>query len=145
MRSRSTRPFRLQGGAGALAVYLAGVGGTAAAPDLFASGKPLFDKYCSGCHDIGVGAGNGEGPKLNGIIGRPAGTIRNYDYSTANRRSAVVWTRRNFETFIADPQAAMPGTRMMVPGVGEAPERAAISAYVEGFEGNGTLKTKSRP
>lgn len=113
---------------------------TEAAPDRFAAGKPLFDKFCGTCHDIGLGAANGEGPSLNGIIGRPAGTVAGYVYSAALARSAVVWTKPAFETFIADPRADMPGTRMAIPGVASKADRDAITAYVARFARDGTLR-----
>ena len=111
-------------------------------PSQFADGKPLFDKACGRCHQVGVGAGNGIGPQLNGIIGAPAGIVPGYEYSTADRRSAIVWTRRAFDAFIENPQADMPGTRMAGPGVASQAERDAIFAYVAGFAADGSVTTK---
>ncbi len=111
-----------------------------AAPDLFAMGKPLFDKACGRCHEVGIGAANGVGPDLNGIIGSPAGLVPGYEYSTADTRSAVIWTRQAFGAFIENPQADMPGTRMAGPGVPSQADRDAIFAYVAGFNADGSLK-----
>ena len=63
-----------------------------AAGDAEAGGK-LFTKTCGGCHSVGEGARGGFGPELNGIIGRPAGTTPDYQYSDAMKNSGVVWTR----------------------------------------------------
>ena len=66
-----------------------------AAGDAEAGGK-LFSKTCGGCHSIGEGARGGFGPELNGIIGRPAGTTTDYQYSDAMKNSGGVWTRENW-------------------------------------------------
>lgn len=112
----------------------------AAAPDRFAEGKPLFDRSCGACHQVGIGAANGAGPDLNGIIGMPAGDVSGYNYSPADKRSGVIWDKQTFEAFIADPGADMPGTRMAIPGVPSAAARDAIFAYVSRFNSDGTMK-----
>jgi cytochrome c len=47
-----------------------------------ANGEDVFKK-CRTCHQVGNSAKNSVGP-LNGIIGRPAGTIEGFMYSPAN-------------------------------------------------------------
>lgn len=111
-----------------------------AAPDALAQGKPLFDRLCGSCHQIGLGAANGVGPALNGLAGRPAGLSRGYEYSTAMLRSAVIWTAKSFDAYVTDPEADMPGTHMGGPNVARADERAALFAYVSRFDSHGALK-----
>lgn len=111
-----------------------------AVPNAAAIGKPTFDRACGGCHQIGLGAANSDGPQLNGLIGAPAGVKPGYAYSAATARSGVVWTKTSFLNFIADPRASMPGTRMVVPGVALEADRRAIFAYVERFAADGTLR-----
>ncbi len=111
-----------------------------AAPDASAFGKPIYDRLCGGCHQIGIGAANGVGPQLNGILGMPAADQAGYEYSPAAKSSAVVWTDAAFLAFIADPAAAMPGTRMQGPKVASDTERQAILAYIARFRSDGTLR-----
>ena len=122
-----------------LSIALVAPRAAGAVPSRLALGKPLFDQACGRCHQVGIGAGNGIGPQLNGIIGAPAGIVPGYEYSTADTRSAVVWTRQAFDAFIENPQAAMPGTRMKGPGIASKAERDAIFAYVAGFKADGTI------
>ncbi len=56
--------------------------GASAAQDA-AAGEKVFAK-CKICHQIGEGAKNFVGPVLNGVVGRPAGTYPDYQYSDAN-------------------------------------------------------------
>src|SRR5450830_1886604 len=56
-----------------------------------AAGKAAFAK-CASCHQIGPSARAGFGPQLNGIVGRPAGSTKDYRYSAAMQNSRIVWT-----------------------------------------------------
>jgi len=47
-------------------------------------------KKCLPCHSIGPGAKNKIGPELNGLDGRKAGTVPNYNYSDANKNSGII-------------------------------------------------------
>lgn len=96
-------------------------GPACAAGDAEAGGK-LFAKTCGGCHSIGEGARGGFGPELNGIIGRPAGTTTDYQYSDAMKNSGVVWTRDKLAAYIEAPKKVVSGTRMIFWGISD-PEK----------------------
>ena len=49
-----------------------------------AKGETLFKK-CLICHSIGPGAQNKVGPEQNGLDGRKAGSVPNYQYSDAKQ------------------------------------------------------------
>ena len=104
-----------------------------AAGDADAGGK-LFTKTCGGCHSIGEGARGGFGPELNGIIGRPAGTTTDYQYSDAMKNSGVVWTREKLATYIEDPKSVVSGTRMIFWGISDQEKIENILAYLETFQ-----------
>ncbi len=72
---------------------------------------------CLACHTIGPGAQNKVGPELNGLNGRKAGTVPNFDYSDANKSSGIVWNEETFEDYIKNPAAKVPGTKMIFPGI----------------------------
>ena len=57
------------------------------------------------------------GPELNGLDGRKAGTVANFNYSEANKNSGVVWNEQTFKEYIKDPKAKIPGTKMIFAGV----------------------------
>ena len=79
-------------------------------------GSNVF-KQCQPCHAIGPGAQNKIGPELNGLDGRKAGTVANFNYSEANKNSGVVWNEQTFKEYIKDPKAKIPGTKMIFAGV----------------------------
>jgi cytochrome c len=67
-----------------------------------AKGEAVF-KRCSACHAIGEGAKNRVGPQLNGIIGRAAGGVPDYTYSSAMKKAGedgLVWTQDNLIAYI---------------------------------------------
>ena len=97
-----------------LALILAtGFTGTAAvAAGDAEAGSRLFSKTCGGCHSVGENARGGFGPQLNGIIGRPAGTTADYQYSDAMKNAGIVWTRETLTAYLEAPKKVVPGTRM---------------------------------
>src|SRR5215470_17278974 len=74
-------------------------------------GKTVFN-VCVVCHAVGPGAQNKIGPVLNGLDGRKAGTVANFDYSDANKNSGIVWNEATFEDYIKNPAAKVPDTKM---------------------------------
>ena len=104
-----------------------------AAGDAEAGGK-LFTKTCGGCHSIGEGARGGFGPELTGIIGRPAGTTTDYQYSDAMKNSGVVWTREKLAAYIENPKSVVSGTRMIFWGISDQEKIENILAYLATFQ-----------
>ncbi len=98
------------------------------------AGGKLFSKTCGGCHSIGEGARGGFGPQLNGIIGRPAGTTTDYQYSDAMKNSGVVWTLDKLAAYIEAPKKVVSGTRMIFWGISDQEKIQDILAYLETFQ-----------
>src|SRR6202007_2903202 len=84
--------------------------GAALAQDV-AAGETSFRK-CAPCHSIGPDAANKGGPLLNGLNGRPAGSVDGFNYSDANKASGITWSEAVFKEYIKDPRAKVPGTKM---------------------------------
>ena len=81
-----------------------------------AAGEKVFG-VCKTCHQIGETAKNNVGPVLNGLIGRKAGSVAGYSYSTANKDSGITWDEATFREYIKDPKAKIPGTKMIYAGL----------------------------
>jgi cytochrome c len=91
-------------------------------------GKAIFEQ-CAACHSLD-GTGDYDGPTLKGIIGRKAGSLEDYRYSAAMKRSDVTWDATTLDTYVADPQAFIPGNRMAFAGITEQAQRADLIAYL---------------
>ena len=84
---------------------------------------------CAACHSVDGTAG--VGPSLKGVYGRKAGSAKGFTYSPAMRKSGITWDDKSFESFLADPQKAVPGNVMPFPGVADEKQRAEIIDYLK--------------
>jgi len=114
--------------ASALTLLIAATGVARADGDA-ARGEKRFDE-CATCHSLKEGV-NGVGPSLHGVLGRKAGSLDDFRYSPAMKRSGLTWTPQALATFIADPQKAVPNNRMPFAGMPDAAERDDLIAYLE--------------
>jgi len=101
-----------------------------------AAGEKVFVQ-CRACHQIGENAKNAVGPVLNGIIGRKAGVVEGYSYSSANKDSGITWDEATFREYIKDPKAKIPGTKMIFPGVKDPKQIDDLVAYLKQFDAAG--------
>jgi cytochrome c len=85
---------------------------------VLAQGERVFRNQCRGCHSLIPGT-HIAGPSLHGVVGRPAGDIADFEYSRALQEAQLVWTPEALDRFLADPDAFLPGTRMVFWGLPE--------------------------
>ncbi len=64
------------------------------------------------------------------VFGRAAGSVANYNYSAALKASNIVWNETTLDQWLADPQALVPGTKMMF-SVDNAQDRADVIAFLK--------------
>ena len=94
-----------------------------------AEGIKVFKK-CAACHSIAQNGGNKIGPALWGIIGRNAGSVSDYKYSTAMVAHGKHWTFDEMNSFLIKPKEWIKGTKMSFAGLKNANERAAVILYM---------------
>jgi len=104
-----------------------------------AAGERSFAK-CKICHRIGEGAKSLVGPELNGLDGRKAGSVPDFNYSEANKNSGIVWNETTFKDYIEDPRAKIPKTKMVFPGIKDEKEQNDLWAYLKQFGPDGKKK-----
>jgi cytochrome c len=93
-----------------------------------AAGKGLFAARCGMCHGA-EGQGQAMGPRLRGVFGVRAASQSNQKYSAALKAARIPWTAANLDSFLKAPQAAVPGTTMMV-SVPNVRDRQNLIAYL---------------
>ena len=92
-------------------------------------GAQVF-RACAACHSLKPGE-HRTGPSLAGLFGRKAGTAEGFRrYSSALKEADVVWNEGTLDPWIADPQAFIPGNRMVFRGLPDAKARADLIAYL---------------
>ena len=91
-------------------------------------GEKKFED-CVACHSLDRNV-QSVGPSLYGVFGRKAGSA-DFRYSPAMKRSGITWTPQTVDTFIADPQDAVPANRMPYAGMTSESDRADLVAYLQ--------------
>lgn len=116
---------------GALAFYAM----TAHAAGDAARGAQLF-RQCAACHSTVQGE-QLTGPSLAHVWNRKAGSAKGFSrYSDALTRSGLTWNAATLNKWLAAPQAFVPGSAMMFPGVREAQARQDLIAYLKALDEN---------
>ena len=94
------------------------------------SGQLAFNNACRTCHTIKEGD-NRLGPNLNNIVGRKAGSLANYGYSSAMKNADFVWDKEKLDRFIAKPDEVVPGNSMKpYGGLASAEDRGKVIAFL---------------
>lgn len=91
-----------------------------------ARGEEVYVR-CAACHAM---ANDRVGPRHCGLIGRRAGSVPGFSYSSAMKNSKLVWDEKTLDRFLAKPMAVVPGTSMTYDGVPDARDRADLIAYL---------------
>jgi len=85
---------------------------------------------CSTCHTLPEGAPNMTGPNLHGIFGRKAASAPGFNYSDAMKAAGWTWDAQRIDTWITDPKATLPGTKMTFAGLKDPKDRTDVIAYL---------------
>ena len=95
-----------------------------------AAGQLVFNNACRTCHTPREGD-NRLGPHLHKIVGRKAGSLPNYGYSSAMKSADFVWDEAKLNRFIANPDEIVPGNNMKpYGGLASADDGAKILAFL---------------
>ena len=122
-------------GAAVVGVSLMLTAGAALAEGDPAAGQKVFNK-CRACHVVEQPQ-NRVGPTLNGVIGRPAGTVEGFNYSDAMKNSGIVWSEETIAEYLADPKGYVSGNRMAFAGLKKDEEIVDVIAYIKENGGAG--------
>jgi cytochrome c len=93
-------------------------------------GKTVFNR-CRVCHQVGESAKNSVGPILNGVVGRPAASVADYNYSVAMKNSKLVWDDATLDQYLTSPRTIVQGTKMTFAGLSQAEDRADLIAWLK--------------
>ena len=94
-----------------------------------ANGEAKF-AMCASCHSIAPGGPNMTGPHLHGVVGRKAGSVADYNYSDAIKNAGFTWDAARLDTWITNPRAEFPTTKMSFVGLKDPKDRTDVIAYL---------------
>lgn len=90
-------------------------------------GAVIYKTKCGICH---MPNKNMVGPRSAGVIGRKAGSLPDYTYSSALKAAGFTWDEAHLDKWLAGPSALVPGTKMAYHL--DAPQdRADVIAYLK--------------
>jgi cytochrome c len=90
-------------------------------------GEQLYLARCGACHSLDA---NGAGPKHRGIIGRRVASVSDFEYSSALKRQKFVWDSQRLNRWLRDPNALVPGNKMVVQLANDPRDRDDIIAFL---------------
>ena len=94
-------------------------------------GQLIFNNACRTCHTTKEGD-NRLGPNLHNIIGRKAGSLPNFGYSSAMKGADFVWDKEKLDGFIAKPDEVVPGNNMKpYGGLASAEDRTKLITFLQ--------------
>ena len=126
--------LRLIAGAGGLLWLLSAASSFAQQPAGDDADQQAFNNSCRTCHSVKE-SDNRLGPNLSKIVGRKAGSLPNYNYSSSMKEAGFVWDQDKLARFIVKPDEIVSGNKMQPYG-GISPEEAAkVVAYLQSAGG----------
>ena len=94
------------------------------------SGQQAFNNACRTCHIVREGD-NRLGPNLHKVVGRKAGSLPDYAFSSAMKEAGFVWDEEKLDRFIANPDEVVPGNNMKpYGGLASSEDRKKIIAFL---------------
>jgi cytochrome c len=94
------------------------------------SGQQAFNNACRTCHMVREGD-NRLGPNLHKVVGRKAGSLPDYAFSSAMKEAGFVWDEEKLDRFIANPDEVVPGNSMKpYGGLTSGDDRKKIIAFL---------------
>lgn len=104
------------------------IAGTTYEPNV-KKGKRAFLK-CRACHTLAPGGRVMTGPNLGLVFEREPLGNEGYKYSKAFQEKPIAWDFDKIDSFIENPRAFMPGSKMLFSGIKSPEERANVIAYL---------------
>ena len=117
-------------GAATLTLLVSAPASLAQQPASDEAGKQAFNNSCRTCHSMKEGD-NRLGPNLNKIVGRKAGALPDYNYSSSMKEAGIVWDQDKLTRFIVKPDEVVSGNKMQPYGGVSAEEAAKVVAYLQ--------------
>ncbi len=113
------------------------IAGTASAQMSLPAAKPpdgaaLFKQQCATCHATSLSEAPRQGPPLTKIVGRPAGKLDGFHYSSELAQAGFTWDESRLDACLTNPQAVVP-VAVMPYRQANAETRGLIIDYLKGL------------
>jgi cytochrome c len=95
------------------------------------AGRRVFASQCSSCHSDAKSKPVVVGPPLFGVIGRPAGSVAGYPYSSTMKKAGFTWTPDRLRSYLPAPRDYLPGVKMTYNGLKNPAQVDDLIAYLQ--------------
>lgn len=92
-------------------------------------GSEVFATECAECHSVKDGKQK-RGPSMFGVLGRKSGSISDFVYSDALRKSEIVWTADKIQAYVKNPKGLIPSGKMKYEGLSDPQEMSDLIQYL---------------
>ena len=96
-----------------------------------AHGKSVFGAQCAICHSAARNGPTILGPPLFGVVGRPAASVKDFDYSSGMKASGITWSNEKLSAYLPAPMKMVPGTKMTYGGLKNPSQLDDLIAYLD--------------
>jgi cytochrome c len=93
-------------------------------------GATLFKQQCGTCHTTSRAEPLRQGPPLDGVIRRRAGSVENFHYSPGFAKADFSWDEARLDAWLTNPQDMIPGA-VMAYRQAKPEVRSAIITYLK--------------
>ncbi|MGX1320442.1 cytochrome c [Bradyrhizobium sp. USDA 377] len=135
LQTSLTTWLRVIASAGASTLILSAPSSLAQQPTNDDAVQQAFNNACRTCHSVKEGD-NRLGPNLNKIVGRKAGALPDYNYSSSMKEAGFVWDQDKLTRFMVKPDEVVSGNKMQPYGGVSAEEAAKVAAYLQAASGS---------
>ena len=97
------------------------------------TGEQQFQRQCGTCHTLNASEPQRQGPTLEHVFGRKAGSAKGYDYSPGFAKADWTWDEAHLDAWLTNPQAVIPGANMPYRQA-KAEVRTAVIGYLKGLK-----------
>ena len=87
-------------------------------------------RKCRSCHTFDEDGSNRVGPGLWEMVGRDIASVEGFNYSNAMEAEEGSWTYERLWTYLENPRADIPGTKMGFRGLRDEEDLAAVIAWM---------------
>ena len=94
-------------------------------------GKGVFASECAMCHSNARNGPTILGPTLFGIVGRKAGAVAGFSYSSGMKAAGFSWSDAQLVAYLPGPRNMVPGTKMTYGGLKNPAKLADLVAYLD--------------
>lgn len=96
-------------------------------------GEMIFRTQCANCHSLTPGVSS-IAPDLHGVVGRKAGSLKDFKYSGDLKGADFTWTPEKLDQWLKSPHQVANETDMAFKGLASEKDRARTIEFLKSLK-----------